>query len=286
MPPFPQAEGRDRGRGGARQAAERRSTPSFGPAVAAASIAQVHRAEIDDGRRPQAGRREGAAPGRRAALPRRRSTPSASWRNCGEAFLGGGAAAAPDRDRQHAAPLGRDRDGSAARSRRAVRDGGEHQGRSGFPRARRRLGPHRQGRADAGMDRRHAAQRPRPARSAGPRPEKARRGGDPDLPAPCAARRLFPRRHASRQSVRRRRGQAHRRRFRHHGPARPQGAALPRRDPLRLHHPQLSPHRRGAFRGGLCAVASIRSTISRRRSAPSASRSTTAPPKTSRWRSF
>ena len=54
---------------------------------------------------------------------------------------------------------------------------------------------------------------------------------------------------------------------------------------LRLHHPQLSPDRGGAFRGRLCAAATIRSRASRRRSAPSASRSTTAPPKTSRWRS-
>ena len=48
----------------------------------------------------------------------------------------------------------------------------------------------------------------------------ARPRGDPDLPAPRAARRLLPRRHASGQSVRRRRRQAGRGRFRHHGPAR------------------------------------------------------------------
>ena len=49
---------------------------------------------------------------------------------------------------------------------------------------------------------------------------------------------------------------AHRRhRLRHHGPARPDRAAVPRRDPLRLHPPRLSPRRRGAFRGGLCARA-------------------------------
>ena len=36
-----------------------------------------------------------------------------------------------------------------------------------------------------------------------------------------------------------------------------EGAALPRRDPLRLHHAQLSPHRRGAFRGRLRAAASF-----------------------------
>ena len=49
--------------------------------------------------------------------------------------------------------------------------------------------------------------------------------------------------------------------------------------------PRLSAHRRGAFRGGLRAARTIRSRISRRRSAPSASRSTTAPPTKSRWRS-
>ena len=44
------------------------------------------------------------------------------------------------------------------------------------------------------------------------------------------ARRLFPRRHASGQFVRRQHGQAGRGRFRHHGPAGAEGAALPRRD--------------------------------------------------------
>ena len=43
---------------------------------------------------------------------------------------------------------------------------------------------------------------------------------------------------------------------------------------LRLHHARLSARRRGAFRGRLCAARTTRSTISRRRSAPSASRST------------
>ena len=49
----------------------RRSSRSFGPPVAAASIAQVHRAEVDDAGRPQAGRGQGAAARHRAALPRR-----------------------------------------------------------------------------------------------------------------------------------------------------------------------------------------------------------------------
>ena len=36
-----------------------------------------------------------------------------------------------------------------------------------------------------------------------------------------------------------------------------QGAAVPRRDPARLHHPRLSPHRRGSLRSRLCAAATF-----------------------------
>ena len=56
------------------------------------------------------------------------------------------------------------------------------------------------------------------------------RTGDPEFPAPRAARRLLPRRHASRQSVRRRRRQAGRGRFRHHGTGsgRRSGASSPK----------------------------------------------------------
>ena len=85
------------------------------------------------------------------------------------------------------------------------------------------------------------------------RSARSRPQGDPEFSAPRAARRLLPRRHASRQSVPRRCRPAGRGRFRHHGPARPEGAALPRRNPARLHHPRLSPRRRSAFRGRLCA---------------------------------
>ena len=161
----------------------------------------------------------------------------------------------------------------------------EHPRGRRLPRAGGRLGPHRARSADAGMDRRHAAQRPRRARGQGLRSAGARPQRDPDFPAPRAARRLLPRRHASGQSVRRRRRPAGRGRLRHHGPARAEGAPLPRRDPVRLHHPRLPAHRAGAFRRRLRAARTIRSRASRRRSAPSASRSTTAPPKTSRWRS-
>ena len=81
---------------------------------------------------------------------------------------------------------------------------------------------------------------------------------DPDLPAPRAARRLLPRRHASGKSVRRRRRQADRSSI----SASWAGSAPKERRflaeiLLRLHHPQLSAHRRGAFRGRLCAAASF-----------------------------
>ena len=46
-------------------------------------------------------------------------------------------------------------------------------------------------------------------------------------------------------------------RFRHHGPARGEGALVPGGDPARLHHPRLSPYRRGSFRGRLCAAAAF-----------------------------
>ena len=73
------------------------------------------------------------------------------------------------------------------------------------------------------------------------------------------------------QSVRRRRGQHRRRRFRHHGPARHEGAALPRRDPPRLPQARLSARGRGAFRGGLRAAqafgGAIRPSLARHRRA-------------------
>ena len=95
---------------------------------------------------------------------------------------------------------------------------------------------------------------PRPPGGAGHDLPHARPRVDPVLPAPRLARRLLPRRHASGQSVRRC-GRPHRRgRFRHHGAARPQGAALSGRNPLRLHPARLPARRRGPFRGRLCAA--------------------------------
>ncbi len=74
--------------------------------------------------------------------------------------------------------------------------------------------------------------------------------GDPVLPAPRDPGRLLPRRHASRQPVRRSGRAAGRGRFRHHGPARAEGAPVPRRDPARLHPARLPPGGGGAFRAG------------------------------------
>ena len=108
---------------------------SFGPAVAAASIAQVHRGETErDGVRTS------------VAVKVLRPNVAARFRrdladfffvaHKAEALFGRSAPAAADRGHQHDVALGGDGDGSAARGRRAVRDGGEHPRRSGFPRAR------------------------------------------------------------------------------------------------------------------------------------------------------
>ena len=77
------------------------------------------------------------------------------------------AAAAAGRGRRHARPLGDDRDGPPARGGRALRDGRGDRRRPGLPRADGRLGADRPRRADARMDRRHQAFRPR-RRSAPP----------------------------------------------------------------------------------------------------------------------
>ena len=72
------------------------------------------------------------------------------------------------------------------------------------------------------------------------------------IPAPGRGRRLLPRRSPSRQSVRPPRWPHRRDRFRHHGPDRPAGAGVARRDSLRADHRQLSPGRRDPFRGAIC----------------------------------
>ena len=110
--------------------------------------------------RAEVGRGEGAAARHRAAL-RRRSRRLHVRRPQRRALLGRGAAAADDRRRRQPAPHLRHGAGSAARGGGALRDGGEHPQRSRFPRARGRLGPHRAHGADARLDRRHSALRPR-----------------------------------------------------------------------------------------------------------------------------
>jgi hypothetical protein len=91
--------------------------------------------------------------------------------------------------------------------------------------------------------------------------ESTWRPADADVPAPRHARRLLPRRHASGEFVHRRREPHRRRRFRHHGAAWAEGAALPRRDPARLHNAQLPARGRGAFRGRLRAAAPFRRSV-------------------------
>ena len=175
---------------------------SFGPAVAAASIAQVHRAEIET---PD-GRKAVAVKVLRPGIERRFKIDQDAFvfvaRNA-ENFSAEAQRLRMIETAETLAPLGRARNGSAAGSRRPVGNGGEHQGRSGFPRPLGRLAAHGQGRADAGMDRGHASVRSRRVARQGLRPAAARPRGDPDLPAPCLARRIFPCRHASGKSVRR-----------------------------------------------------------------------------------
>jgi ubiquinone biosynthesis protein len=154
MPPFPQAE--------AEAAIEKafglplnQVFASFGPAVAAASIAQVHRAEVEtpDGRK--AGRGQGAAARYRAALQGRPGCFMFAARNA-EGFSSEAQRLRMIEDGGDLAPLGRARNGSAAGSGGALGAGGEHQGGSGFPRAVGRLAAHGERRPDAGMDRSHA----------------------------------------------------------------------------------------------------------------------------------
>ncbi|KAF1854083.1 hypothetical protein Lal_00005300 [Lupinus albus] len=176
-------------------------------------------------RRRAGGGGQGAASGDRAGLRARHRPvlPAGGARPMGPAPA---EAAAPDRNRRHLRPHLAAGDGSADGGRRRVGAGVELQGRRHFQRAEGRLGAHRRPGADAG---------------AHPRLQ--------GLP-----RRLLPRRPASRQPVHQRAGHHHRRRFRHHGPAGPRDALLPRRHADRLPDRRLPPRRRRAFRGRLRAA--------------------------------
>ena len=77
-------------------------------------------------------------------------------------------------------------------------------------------------------------------------------------------------------------GTAGRRGFRHHGTARPEGAAIPGRNSARFHHARLQRTAQVHFDAGY-VPGTIRSRALRRQSAPSASQFTIAPPKTFRW---
>jgi ubiquinone biosynthesis protein len=132
---------------------------SLGPPVAAASIAQVHRGEVE---------RDGAR--HPVAVKVLRPNVAARFRrDLSDFFFVAHNAEA------HSAEARRLRlieviNTMSPRSGRPVRDGGEHPRRSGFPRACRRLGPHYPQRADDGVDRRHRAERPRAPRAIACRP--------------------------------------------------------------------------------------------------------------------
>ena len=184
------------------------------------------------GQDPAAGHQgSGSAPISRATMPARALA---------ERLVPRAAAAAADRCRRDARPLGAARARPAARGGRDLGVGREHQGRRGLRHPRSQLGPHRRDGADHELDRGHSDPRHRGARCGGARPQGAGAQPAAELPAPRDPRRLLPCRHASGQSLRRSEDRRHHRgRFRHHGPDHPQGAAVPRRHPLWLHHAQL-----------------------------------------------
>ena len=163
---------------------------SFGPAVAAASIAQVHRGETErDGVRKSV-----------AVKVLRPNVAARFRRDLADFFFVAHNAEAHSAEARRlrlievintmSRSVAMEMDlrlEAAAMSG----DGGEHPRRSGFSRAHRRLGPHHPQRADDGMDRRHRAQRPRAPRAVAGRSARSRAQGDPEFPAPRAARRLL-----------------------------------------------------------------------------------------------
>ena len=205
-----------RGAGRARRATSRR----FRRPIAAASIAQVHKAMLDDenGRRAVAvkilrpgDRTSASAPISRASMPARAS-PSGWCRGSRRLrpieivkMLDRSARLELDLRLEAAVDLGVRR---------------QHQGRYGLRHPRGALGPHGRDGADHQLGRRHPDPRHRGARCGRRRPQGA--GAEPaaELPPPHHPRRLLPRRPAPGQSVRRSEHRRHRRRrFRHHGPA-------------------------------------------------------------------
>ena len=191
-------------------------------------------ARRDGGGQDPAARDQAALPRRsRELLCRRARSPSASCRRP--------APAAADRCRRRRSTARRGSSSTCGSRRRRSRSSrGNIEKDEGFVIPDVSLGPHRRDRADDQLDRRHPDPRHRGARCGRARPQGA--GAEPaaELPPARHPRRLLPCRHASGQPLRRPQDRRHRRRrFRHHGPHHAQGAAVPRRHRLRLHHPQL-----------------------------------------------
>ena len=159
--------------------------PASGPPVAAASIAQVHRAEVDvDGARKPV-----AVKVLRPGIERRFKVDLDAFFFAARKAESWSLEAQRLRLIEAVATLARSvaiemdfRLEAAALSEMAR----EHPRGRRLPRAGGRLGPHRARGADAGMDRRHAAQRPRRARGQGLRSAGARPQRHPDIS--CATR--------------------------------------------------------------------------------------------------
>ena len=128
----------------------------FGEPVAAASIAQVHKARTR-------GRDAGRSSPSRWCVPACASSSRAISRPCAsppaifERFVPDARRLTPAGGRGDAGPLRRDRDGSAPRSGGHVGIRRQYAGRPRVPRAASRMGPDRARRADRRVDRRHPA---------------------------------------------------------------------------------------------------------------------------------